>query len=95
MQTAEQHFQFTEDEIRAMRASPVVLRYLIDHHDCRQTEADAFWGGDEGCPKGNTLRKQSLYERGRSLMAEDLDVWPDELRKAFGFPAFAAGSDHK
>jgi hypothetical protein len=93
--TVEQHFQFTDEEIRALRVNPSVLRHLMDHHDCRQAEADAIFGLDEGCPQGNALRKQALYERGRSLMAADLDVWSDDLRRAFGFPTFATSRGHK
>ena len=95
MQTAEQHFQFTDDEMQALRKHPAVLSFLMDHHECRQAEADAIWGGEEGCPQVNAMRKQVLYERGRSLMAEDLEVWPDDLRRRFGFPVFATGADHK
>lgn len=94
MQTAEQHFQFTEDEIEVLRKHPAVLACLMDHHEARQTEADAIADGDFH-PRGNAIRKQAIYERGRSIMAEDLDVWPDSLRRAFGFPAFAATPDHK
>lgn len=93
--TAEEHFQFTNDELLALRGHPAVLLLLMDHHESRQTEADAIWGGEEGCPQGNAVRKQALYERGRSLMAEDLDVWPDDLRRRFGFPIFACERSHK
>ena len=95
MQTTEQHFQFTDDELRALRENPAVLRCLMDHHDCRQAEAESIWGNSEGCPQGNAQRKRALYERGRSLMAEDLDVWPDDLRRAFGFPPFSTERSHK
>lgn len=87
MQTAEQHFQFTDAEIQALRTHPAALAILMAYHDARQTEADAIWGLEDGCPHGNEIRRRALYERGRSIMAEDLDVWPDDLRMEFGFPA--------
>lgn len=86
--TAEQHFRFSQYELEDMAKNPRVLAALMDYHEVRQTESDVFFGGET--TTGNKLRKQALYERGRSIMAEDLDVWDNELRKAFGFPLYAA-----
>lgn len=88
--TADKHFRLSDDEIKALQTDPRALALLMDHHDALQTEADAIWGTEDGCPQGNALRRQALYERGRSIVAEDLDVWPDDLRREFGFPAYAA-----
>lgn len=86
--TAEQHFDFTPAELQDMRRNPYVLAQLMNYHDVRQSEADAMFDGDV-VPLGNERRWAALYERGRSIMAEDLDVWPDDLRKQFGFPVAA------
>lgn len=81
-------FQFTESELHAMRNHPGVLSILMDFREACQTEADAIWGGEEGCPNGDEERKKVLFERGRSLVSEDPDIWPNELRVAFGFPPY-------
>lgn len=86
--TAVEHFAFTPREIEVLQGHPGALSILMDHHSARQTEADAIFDADE-CPRGNEIRRQALYERGRSIMAPDLDIWPDGLRKEFGFPLYA------
>lgn len=85
MPTPEQPFAFTEAEIQELQNSPAALALLMDYHDCKQTEGDAMWGNDDCRPQGNELRRQVLHERGRAIMAEDLDLWPNWLRREFGF----------
>lgn len=71
-----------------MGGNPEVLALLMDYHGIRQQEASSMFDADD-CPQGNAIRRQALYERGRSIMAEDLYIWPDELRIKFGFPPYA------
>lgn len=87
--TAAEHFSFGKYELEDMAKNPRVLAALMGYHEARQTEADAFFD-DEVRTTGNALRKQALYERGRSIMAEDIDIWDNELRAAFGFPLYTA-----
>lgn len=87
--TVEDHFQFTDAEIREMRKHPGVLSILMSYHDFQQCQADSIWGTDDDRPQGNTIRKQALYERGRSIVGQDLDVWDDAIREAFGFPKYS------
>lgn len=67
-----------------MLRNPYALRLLMDYQDQQPSEAEAMYNGDD-IPLWPTARWTALYERGRSIMAEDLDLWPDDLLRAFGF----------
>jgi hypothetical protein len=83
--TASEHFAFTTREIEVLMGSPVALSVLMDHHEEMQSEAESIFDSED-CPRGNEIRRQALYERGRSIIGADLDIWPDQLCKDFGFP---------
>ena len=89
---AEQHFAFAPNELRHMRGNPYVLAQLMDYHDQDRAQAESMLEPDELGP-WPSARFTALYERGRSIMAEDLDVWPDDLRKQFGFPVAAQAGE--
>jgi hypothetical protein len=93
MNTTADLFRFTPMEDALLRAHPRVLLILLEIHDAYQEDANALWGDEEGCPKGHSTRRNALYERGRSILAEDLDIWPDDLRVAFGFPPYEAPNE--
>lgn len=81
----ERSFQFSPDELKILSRSPEVLLVLKVHHDCRQEEARSIWEGEEGMPTGNAIRSTQLYERARSLIAEDPEMYSPTVRVAFGF----------
>jgi hypothetical protein len=64
---------------------PYGLRLLMGYQDQMYSEHEATCEPDEHC-RWPTARWTALYERGRSIVAEDLDIWPAELLRAFGFP---------
>lgn len=64
---------------------PYALRLLMDYHDQDRAQAESMLDADMLGP-WPSARFTALYERGRSIMAEDLDIWPAELLRAFGFP---------
>lgn len=77
--------RMTMSEEAWMLRNPHALRLLIDYQDQMFSEHEATCDPDERC-RWPTARWTALYERGRSIMAEDLDCWPADLLRAFGFP---------
>jgi hypothetical protein len=68
-----------------MMRNPHALRLLMDYQDQAFSEAESC--GEPGeCGRWPTARWTALYERGRSIMAEDLELWDADLLRAFGFP---------
>jgi hypothetical protein len=77
--------RMTMSEEAWMLRNPYALRLLMDYQDQQHSEAEAMYDGDD-MPLWPTARWTALYERGRSIMVEDLDIWPADLLRAFGFP---------
>lgn len=77
--------RMTVSEEAWMLRNPHALRLLMDYHDQDRAQAESMLEPDELGP-WPSARFTALYERGRSIMAEDLDCWPDDLLRAFGFP---------
>lgn len=77
--------QMTPSETAWMLRNPYALRLLMDYHDQDRAEAESMLDADMLGP-WPSARFTALYERGRSIMAEDLDIWPADLLRAFGFP---------
>jgi hypothetical protein len=74
----------SDSEQAWLMTNPYALRLLMDREDSQFTEAEAV--AEPGiCPNWPTARWTALRERGRSIMAEDLEIWSDELLRAFGF----------
>lgn len=73
---------FTPDEQKAMWGNPLALEMMIDHNDFQQDQADSI--GLE-C-YGNRIRSAELRARAAEVIAEDPDLWPNSVRKRFGFP---------
>lgn len=80
--------RLSPSEEKFILTNPYGLQLLMDYEDLRFSEAAAIFEPDE-VGTWPTARWQTLLERGRSIMAEDLDCWPDDLRKAFRFPTYA------
>lgn len=78
----------TTHEAAALMNHPAAIDALIGYHDACDAGIDAFWDVETDGPRPlyHAHRRKVLYERGRRIMAEDLDIWPDDLRRAFGFP---------
>jgi hypothetical protein len=66
-------------------SSPEGLALLMAYEDMQHQHACAVLEPDE-VEKWPTRRWQQCYERGRSIMAEDLDIWDNDLRRQFDFP---------
>ena len=77
--------RMTMSEEAWMLRNPYALRLLMDYEDQRFSEVEAIWGAEDG-RAWPTARWTALYERGRSIMAEDLELWDADLLRAFGFP---------
>lgn len=78
--------RMTPSEEAWLMNHPVALRLLMDYQDQQHSEHESM------CEEGDrrpwpTARWTALRERGRAIMAEDLDIWPAELLSGFGFPA--------
>ncbi len=69
-------------EIIWLQMNPYALDLLMDFEDLTYSEASSI-GLDVG--PWPTKRYVELYEQGRSIMKEDVEIWPDKLRKRFGF----------
>ncbi len=80
--------RLTPGEEQAILGNPHGLRLLMDHADLQYTMASSVLE-PEKIGRWPTARWTALYERGRSIMAEDLDIWDDDIRRAFGFPPSA------
>ncbi len=54
----------------------------------KEDENYSHWSSvdPESAPSWPTARWTAAYERGRSIMAEDLEIWSDDLKQRFGFP---------
>ena len=77
--------QMTASETAWMMRNPYALSLLMDYEDQRYSEHSSVCEPGE-CGRWPTARYTAFYERGRSIMAEDLGCWPAELLRAFGFP---------
>lgn len=79
--------QLTPAEAEAVAKDPGGLACLMRYHDVCDAEQSAFDG--ETLTSYHRLHRQHLYERGRSIMAEDLEIWSRDLLQDFGFPVEA------
>ena len=77
--------QMTPSETAWMLRNPYALRLLMEYEDQRYSEQSSMCEPGE-CGRWPTARYTAFYERGRSIMAEDLDCWDADLLRAFGFP---------
>jgi hypothetical protein len=77
--------RMTVSEEAWMLRNPYALKLLMDYQDQQHTEYEAVCDDDERRP-WPTRRWTALYERGRSIMSEDLELWDADLLRAFGFP---------
>lgn len=77
--------RMTMSEEAWMLRNPYALRMLMDYHDQDRAHAESVLDADELGPWPSE-RFTALYERGRSIMSEDLDCWDADLLRAFGFP---------
>ena len=77
--------RMTMSEEAWMLRNPYALRLLMDYHDQDRAQAESMLDADMLGP-WPSARFTALYERGRSIMAEDLDCWDADLLRAFGFP---------
>ena len=76
----------TTAEVDFILHDPHGLMLLMDHEDVSYTRESSMCEPDE-IGSWPTPRWQAMYERGRSIIAEDLEIWPAEILKQFGFPA--------
>jgi hypothetical protein len=77
--------RMTMSEEAWMLRNPYALRLLMDYHDQDRAQAESMLDADQLGP-WPSARFTALYERGRSIMAEDLECWDADLLRAFGFP---------
>lgn len=77
--------RMTMSEEAWMLRNPYALRLLMDYQDQQHSEYEAMCDDEDRRP-WPTARWTALYERGRSIMAEDLELWDADLLRAFGFP---------
>jgi hypothetical protein len=75
--------QMTAGEERAIMDNPHGLRLLMDHADLQYTQAESMLEPGE-CGPWPTPRFEFLRERGRQIMAEDMELWDDDIKRAFG-----------
>ena len=76
--------QMTNGEDRAIMDNPHGLRLLMDWQDFQYSQAESMVEPGEIEP-WPTARYRFLRERGRKIMAEDLELWDDDIKRAFGF----------
>lgn len=76
----------TAAEVDFILHNPHGLMLLMDNEDVSYTQHSSMAEPDE-IGAWPTPRWQAMYERGRSIIAEDLEIWPAEILKQFGFPA--------
>lgn len=74
-----------EYEICAVLGDPACLAALMRNEDLRYTEHSAVYGADAHVT-WPTARYTELKERGRAIVAQDPEIWPDDILNAFGIP---------
>lgn len=74
-----------EYEIDAMLGDPTCLAALMRIEDLRYSEHSAVYGADAHVT-WPTARYTELKERGRAIVAQDPEIWPDDILNAFGIP---------
>jgi hypothetical protein len=67
-------------------SSPDGLALLMTYEDLNYSHASAVGWDPDSIGSWPTRRWTELYEHGRSIMAEDLEIWSNELLRQFGFP---------
>ena len=76
----------TPSELQYLLSSPHALRLLMDHADLMYSQAVSILEpGEAGL--WPTKRWTALRERGRAIIAEDPEIWEDDILRAFGFEA--------
>ena len=78
--------QMTAGEERAIMDNPHGLLLLMDYADLKYSEAESMLEPGElgGWP---TPRWIFLRDKGRSIIAEDPELWNDDIKRAFGLGA--------
>ena len=73
----------TPGEVTAIINNPHGLRLLMDWQDFQHCQAESMLGpGDiEPWP---TARFTALRDKGRAIIAEDPELWDDDIKRAFG-----------
>ena len=71
-------------ERQAILNNPEGIRLLLDHIDSEYCQAESMVepGDIEPWP---TKRYQALREQGQSIIAEDPELWNDDIKLFFGF----------
>jgi len=80
------HLRLQANEEKYILENPHALELLMEYHSQQQDQAGSVFDDDADRPHGNEIRRQTLKEHGRSIMGQDLGIWGDDMRKAFGFP---------
>lgn len=70
----------TAHEQKAVLADLMGLECLINYHDVQETEYDAM---EPGAGSSNAARALELLAIGRTIIAEDPEIWFDEQKAAF------------
>jgi len=74
----------TLGEIKAILNNPHGLRLLMDWQDFQYCQAESMCEPGEIEP-WPTARFTELKEKGRAIIAEDPELWDDDIKRAFGF----------
>lgn len=76
--------QLTALEQQAILSNPYGLQLLMNYQDQQHSHAACCLEPEDVGP-WPTARWTELREMGRKIMAEDLEVWSDDLLQDFGF----------
>jgi len=74
----------TIGETKAIFNNPHGLRLLMDWQDSEYCQAESMCEPGEIEP-WPTARFTELKEKGRAIIAEDPELWDDDIKRAFGF----------
>ena len=74
----------TIGETKAIFNNPHGLRLLMDWQDFQYCQAESMCEPGEIEP-WPTARFTELKEKGRAIIAEDPELWDDDIKRAFGF----------
>ena len=73
----------TAGEVTAIINNPHGLRLLMDWQDFQYCQSESIVGLDELEP-WPTARFTALRDKGRAVIAEDPELWDDDIKRAFG-----------
>lgn len=82
-----QRMPFSESLLNSLLDNPHALMMMMQYEDENYSHLESVVNHGEDFPSWPTKAYTAYYEHGRSIIAQDLEIWEPAVLKAFGFPA--------